>query len=352
MEHRLPQGAVIAIHHSPGSFSDRWVQRLSGEGIPHRAVNGYGSSIVAELRDCAAFLWHITHRHTNDLLYARSVLRAAANIGLVVFPNETTCYHYDDKIAQKYLLEFIGAPLVPTWVFYKKEDVLCWVDSADFPKVFKLRRGAGSANVRLVRSRGEAARLVERMFSRGFHPRPGLAGVIQAQGHRTRSVSALFGKMKKIGSYVRERRSTPTERGYAYFQEFVPDNDLDTRVTIIGNRAFYFDRLNRRGDFRASGSGRIVYMKPQQMDMRAIEVAFGVSRRLGFQSMAYDFLTDRTSGRKLLTEISYIFDAGAVHDCEGHFDSAFTWHEGHFWPQDAILEDVLASVEGGVSRGL
>jgi hypothetical protein len=86
--------------------------------------------------------------------------------------------------------------------------------------------------------------------------------------------------------------------------------------------------------------------------MRAIEVAFGVSRRLGFQSMAYDFLTDRTSGRKLLTEISYIFDAGAVHDCEGHFDSAFTWHEGHFWPQDAILEDVLASVEGGVSRGL
>ena len=39
-------------------------------------------------------------------------------------------------------------------------------------------------------------------------------------------------------------------RGYVYFQDFIPDNQFDTRVTVIGNRAFAFIRKVRPGDFR------------------------------------------------------------------------------------------------------
>lgn len=49
------------------------------------------------------------------------------------------------------------------------------------------------------------------------------------------------------------------EKKYILFQEYLPDNEFDTRVTVIGNRAFAFRRFNRKKDFKASGSGEIDY---------------------------------------------------------------------------------------------
>jgi hypothetical protein len=42
--------------------------------------------------------------------------------------------HFDDKIAQKYLLEAVEAPLAPSYVFFHKEDALGWISQATFPK--------------------------------------------------------------------------------------------------------------------------------------------------------------------------------------------------------------------------
>lgn len=49
--------------------------------------------------------------------------------------------------------------MVPGYVFYTLREALEWIDKSSFPKVFKLRGGAGAANVRLVKSRSEARRL-------------------------------------------------------------------------------------------------------------------------------------------------------------------------------------------------
>ena len=54
----------------------------------------------------------------------------------------------------------IGAPLVPTSVFYDKEEALAWAKNTTYPKVFKLRGGAGAANVRLAKNKKEAVRLI------------------------------------------------------------------------------------------------------------------------------------------------------------------------------------------------
>lgn len=44
-------------------------------------------------------------------------------------------------------------------------------------------------------------------------------------------------------------------KGYIYFQDFIPNNNYDTRVKVIGNRCAALRRYNRKNDFRASGSG-------------------------------------------------------------------------------------------------
>ena len=132
------------------------------------------------------------------------------------------------------------------------------------------------------------------------------------------------------------------QKGYVYFQEFLPGNCFDTRITVIGDRAFAFRRMNRPGDFRASGSGRLRY-ETELIDKRCVQIAFEVTRRIGAQSLAFDFLFDESKDPRIC-EISYCYAASAVHDCPGYWDAKGNWYNGHVWPQDAIIEDILSEV--------
>ena len=139
------------------------------------------------------------------------------------------------------------------------------------------------------------------------------------------------------------------EKGYAYFQDFIPGNDFDTRVTVIGDRAFAFTRNVRPGDFRASASGDIVY-DAHGINQKCVEIAFGVTRKVGSQSMAFDFVLGENQ-QPLILEVSYAFGSGrnihigqAVYSCPGYWDAKLIWHQGHVWPQDAILVDLLNDV--------
>ena len=100
----------IAIHDRVGGFSAKWIEYCKENSIDFEIVNAYDSGIIEKLRGFDAFLWHMNHENPTDLMIARSVLLSAEQMGLVVFPNHATNWHFDDKLAQKYLLESIGAP--------------------------------------------------------------------------------------------------------------------------------------------------------------------------------------------------------------------------------------------------
>ena len=108
----------LAIHPYEGSFSGRWMAYCDEHKIPYRLVNCLDSDIIAQLASVDALLWHWHHQDPSAQLMARQVIMAAEAMGVAVFPNTPTCWHFDDKVAQKYLLEAVGAPLVPTYVFY------------------------------------------------------------------------------------------------------------------------------------------------------------------------------------------------------------------------------------------
>ena len=170
MASEMTSACPIAIHRRNGSFSDRWIEYCATNRLPYVEVNCYANDIIERLRECSALLWHFGHGLGTDMLMARHVLRAAEVMGLSVFPNHFTNWHFDDKVAQMYLLEAVGAPLVPTYCFYDLPTALRWIDDTEFPKVFKLRRGSGSRNVRLVATRQEARSLARKAFSSGFRP--------------------------------------------------------------------------------------------------------------------------------------------------------------------------------------
>lgn len=158
----------IAIHHSPGSFSDRWILYCEKSGIDFKIVNCYSNDIISQLKDCDILMWHFHHSDYKDVLFAKQLLYAVVQLGMKTFPDFSTCWHFDDKVGQKYLFESIGAPLATSYVFYTKKEAFNWIENTTFPKVFKLRGGAGSENVKLVNSTGQAKKLAKKAFGKGF----------------------------------------------------------------------------------------------------------------------------------------------------------------------------------------
>ena len=331
----------IAIHHTPGSFSDRWIEYCKEKGISYKIVDAYRSDIIQQVADCDAFMWHHHHGNYKDVLFAKQLLYSLQMAGKKVFPDFNTGWHFDDKVGQKYLLEAIGAPLVPSYVFYTKREALEWIEKTTFPKVFKLRGGAGAANVKLARTKGEAKRLVKQIFGRGFSQFNRFTYLEERYKKWKAGKDTLLGVCKGIGRLfvpTEYARMHAREKGYAYFQEFIPDNSFDVRLIVIGaQRAYGMKRLVRKNDFRASGSSQFVYDK---IDNKTLGIAFMVAEKLKLQSVAFDFVYDANSN-PLIIEMSYGFGTKGSNQCKGYWDREFVWHEGSFLSMDWMVEMMM-----------
>ena len=337
---------MIAIHGDNG-FARRWPTIAERLDLRVKRVNAFSNSIWQDLEGCSALLWNVNHEDVNDLEFARAVLLSAEQRGIRVFPDHRTVWHFDDKVAQKYLLEAIGAPLAPTWVFFDKGEALRFLEAAEYPLVFKLRGGAGSINVQLIRSRRDGVRVVSSMFGRGLPPFPVGASLLRAAS-RAKNPASRAGTVWQRGRraaavLMRKVTGARRERGYVLFQRYVRDNAHDVRVTVVGDRAFTFFRGVRQDDFRASGSGLLQYPDAQAVPLDMVDLAFSITRELRAQSLALDFVVDQESNRPVLLEVSYTFMASAVEGCPGYFTPVHVWVPGSFDPAELILKDIVLS---------
>ncbi len=115
----------IGIHRSKGSFSDRWIPYCESNNINYKLVDCYRTDIINQLADCDALMWHFNHKSPKASKFARQLIYAVQAAGKAVFPDYNTVWHFDDKVGQKYLLEAINAPLVPSCAFYDKKCQAC-----------------------------------------------------------------------------------------------------------------------------------------------------------------------------------------------------------------------------------
>ena len=335
---------MIAIHHVPGGFSDKWIEYCEQHGIKYKVVNCFDTDIIDQLRDCKGLMWHWSHSDSKAANFARQLTCSLEHVGIPVFPNSRTVWHFDDKVGQKYLLEASGIPHVPTYVFYDENAALEWARKQNYPLVFKLRRGAGSMNVMLIQNFRQAKSIIKRSFGKGWRDQNRLHVFRDRVWHfkRDRSPASFLNIGKGIARIVIPHptfQAPRIEHGYAYFQEFIPSNDHDIRVIVIGDRAFAIKRMVREGDFRASGSGAIRY-DPAEIPIECVRLAFDASRQLRAQCLAYDFVFK--GGTPLIVEISYAFLRTGYLACPGYWDIRLNWHDGHFAPEWFMIEDFLA----------
>lgn len=333
----------LAIHLEEGNnFSPFWVEYCIKNKINYKLVNCYSTNIIKDIVGCDFLLWHINNLNFKDQIFAKGLMYAVQNMGIKTFPDFNTLWHFDDKIVQKYLFEGLAINLVPTYIFYDKNSALEWINSVEYPKVFKLSKGSGSKGVSLCRDRKEAVKLANKAFGKGFKTiTPYFLFKERIRKYKL-GKDTLTGVMKGfvrlfIGTeYINK---SGLEKNYIYFQDFIPKNAYDIRIIIIGNKAFGIKRMNRENDFRASGSGNIIY-DPLQIDLNVVRLSFEINKKLKMQCAALDFVYDE-GGNALVVEVSFGFNPKGYFDCQGYWDENLNWKQEEIKPQEWMVEDLM-----------
>lgn len=317
-------------------------QILKYNNIKYKIIDIHDDNFFEELNEIDYLLYKWPNNDNHHLL--SNILRPILeSLGINYFPNKETTWHYDDKVKQYYLLKSNNIPIVKTHVFFDKNKALEYVKNVQYPIVAKLKKGASSSNVKLIKGSNSGLKYVNKAFSfNGFGPNY-FGSIKHLYKTKNRNlVKTVSYLLKKYINQFRDQDGSYWERhkNYAYFQDFLPGNTYDTRVTTVGDRVHAFRRFVRPGDFRASG-GTKWDINPEEIDKRMLRIALDTSKKINFQSMAYDFIYDENNN-PCIVEISYLYGQPGFPDfMNGYWDFDLNWIEGRFWPQYFELLDAL-----------
>ena len=337
----------VGIHYEPlyniSKRLERYEQILKFNNIEVIYISSSNPDFFKIIKEFDAIIWYVGLADVSKQPYYNIVPVIENDLKIPCFPSSKSAWSFDSKIRQIHQMIANGCPMVESWVAYEKKEALRIANEIELPVVFKLSGGAGSSNVILVKNRKELIKYTKKLFNKGitlnhynstFENKGLMLGV-------TRNLSILKKKIfkNKNISYRFLIKNWILQKNYLFLQKFLPNNNFDTRITTIGNRAFAFRRFNRPNDFRSSGSGKIDY-NVKDIDIRFVKKAFEISNYFGFETMAYDFLYD-VKNEPVICEYSYGYNDEAVKRCTGYWDENFNFVEGNFWPQYFHMMDLL-----------
>ncbi|MEG1916917.1 MAG: hypothetical protein RR061_09605, partial [Muribaculaceae bacterium] len=215
-----------------------------------------------------------------------------------------------------------------------------------YPKVFKLRGGAGSANVRLVKSYGDACQYINKAFGRGFKPFDAFNHFLNSIKLYSSGTASLLDITKAWGRIFitpQQAKQLPTQKGYVYFQEFIPNDGFDFRLEIVKDQMIALVRLCRKNDFRASG-GHMDHFNHEYITEDVIRFGFDVYDKLNMQSCALDIVRDNRTNRLYVVEVCYCYGVDKDEFEHGYWDRAGILHQDEFNGIDLMIENVIKTV--------
>lgn len=334
----------IAINNDLYSYSKRWVEYCEKNNIPYKMVDCYASDIINQIGDCDVFMWHHHHANYKDVNFAKQLLFSLEQSGKRVFPDFKSAWHFDDKLGQKYLFEAHGIQSAKSYAFYDKKTALDWAEKTSYPKIFKLRGGASSSNVSMVSSKKEAFALIKKAFGKGFP----LFNAWQVFKDTLKLYRQKKARLSELEFYLKRTlfpgkynfRFLPRQKGYVFFQDFIPNNGFDYRVQITGKKAICMLRYARENDFRASGGHHNKFDK-SLITKDVIDFAFSIYKKLDLQTCALDIVRHKETAELFLIECSYCYGIDDDEFEHGYWDEDGNWYKEKFDSRDWMIEAIL-----------
>lgn len=326
-------------------WSKSWIKFSLTNKLFYDVINPYGNNVVSELLSYDIILWHFSNYSFKDMLISKNILFTMEKLGKKVFPSIDDAWHFDDKLAETYLLQAIKAPMPNSFYYYSLEDLKKGLVDLNFPIITKLRNGSGSHNVKLLANKNELLEYGKKMFSTGISSAPSLLYKASGNIKSAKSLKIFFNRAKRIPEFLNSLANAKKfnfERDYVYLQEYIKNDGYDLKIIVVGDKLSFIGRKIRKGEFRASGSGDLFYER-ENVSMDVIESAFETSDKLGFKCMGYDYVVDSKTKKGYIIEISYGFSHDAVLKANGYFDRKGNWfHEPLNVPWE-IMQNLLSS---------
>lgn len=328
------------------SYSDYWQRQATEMGHVPVLVDVRSSQIIETIASCDAFMWRPSPTAADRVIASRLIPAVEQIAQKPCFFDSNMLRGFEDKVAQYYELSSANIPIAKTEVFWTEELALNYCESATYPMVLKLANGYQSSNVILLDDYLSAVHYIKILFnsgtlSLGYKPATPFRNFLRRSRQALNLLSGRYPYAPNAESDL--------QYGYLYLQEFLPNNQFDTRVTVIGNHAFAFRRFNREGDFRASGSGKIDFNN-EGIDLAAIYLAFDVAKKLKISMAAVDILT--YDDENIVCETNMSFAAWAIRQCPGHWvksignnnEPILNYSEGRVDPEKIIFANFINSI--------
>ena len=196
-----------------------------------------------------------------------------------------------------------------------------------------------------MKSYRSAKRLIHKSFGRGFKLYKGWNNLKERSRQYRHGMSSFqdwINGLLRLFWTTEYNRVSGREKGYVYFQDFIPGMDHDIRVIVVKDKAFAAKRMVRKNDFRASGSGFGLFEK-ELIDDKFVKAGFEISDKLLTQSLVCDFVS--LDGLPMTVEISYASVAYPYKSCPGYWDREMNWHEGPFDPYGWMVDNLIESIK-------
>lgn len=322
------------------NWSQKWIEYCNEKNINYEVCDPFDNSILDKLSQFDIVLWHYDNYSYEDMLIAKNILFSLDKLGVKTFPTVNDSWHFDDKLAETYLLQAIDAPIPKTYYFYSHDDLKKYIHNLRFPIIFKLRNGSGSHNIKLINSKQELLKYSRAMFTKGISSSPSLLYKASSNIKSSRNLQTFISRAKRIPEFLMTLSNSKKfnmEKGYVYLQEHIENDGFDLKIVVIGDKLSFFGRNIRKGEFRASGGGDMFYNK-ELIPLNVIRSAFETSEKLGFTCMGYDYVIDKNSNNGLIIEISYGFSYESLIKAGGYFDKEGNWFDQ---PLDAPIEVLM-----------
>jgi glutathione synthase/RimK-type ligase-like ATP-grasp enzyme len=160
------------------------------------------------------------------------------------------------------------------------EDSYFYLDRVTYPIILKNVGGYGSKNVHKIENKEHAISMIKKLYK-----------------CKMKLMKKHAKKYVFRSKYSIDLESESFHIGRFIFQEFIPELEYDWKIMVFGNKYYVLKRKVRKGDFRASGSGRFEFVVPSDL---VLNFAREVFKKLDVPFVSLDILEQ--NGKCFLTE--------------------------------------------------
>lgn len=292
-------------------YYPKYERFLKNNGIRYEYFDVHRGDWQQQAQRYNAVIWHTDSSYCAQTEAAQKIFTLSM-MGIPTLPSSSAVTIYEDKVMMHYFYKAHNLPEIPTFVSNSREDALRYIEKCPMPIVSKVATGSTSKGVSMLRSRADARKFVERVFS---------------------------DKGSKIPYYPYLR-----QKDYVLFQQFVRSS-FDLRIIVVGESLFGYYRYPRKGDFRASGSGN--YVK-KAIPAEAMDIAWRVKECYGTECLATDFVYSESDHRYYIIESSIFIGVDTAMQLEvdgvaGRYvrrsEGVYDFQAGKYWIQELTLDE-------------